>query len=205
MGDISPIQIRQLQLVKTSRESREVCVIKQHVVNAESQLGLDVETILRSHSKASPNHNAAKVIRMTPKSQDFSANYLERSNSVATVDINESQFEALVTQSPIVFVDFWAEWCGPCKMFAPIFEAASEKHSDVVFAKVDTEVERSLAAAAGITSIPTLMVFRDGILLFRQPGALPAASLEELITAIKAADMEQIRKEVAAAENQASK
>ncbi len=111
---------------------------------------------------------------------------------MATINVGEKEFETLITQSPIVFVDFWAEWCGPCKMFGPIFEAASEKHSDVVFAKVDTEAERSLAGAAGITSIPTLMAFRDGILLFRQPGALPAPSLEELIASIKAVDMEEI-------------
>jgi thioredoxin 1 len=120
---------------------------------------------------------------------------------MATINVGEKEFETLVTQSPIVFVDFWAEWCGPCKMFGPVFEAASEKHPDVVFAKVDTEAERSLAGAAGITSIPTLMAFRDGILLFRQPGALPAPSLEELIGSIKAVDMEEIRKEVAAQES----
>jgi thioredoxin 1 len=116
---------------------------------------------------------------------------------MATINVGEKEFEGLITESPIVFVDFWAEWCGPCKMFGPVFEAASENHPDVVFAKVDTEAEQSLAGAAGITSIPTLMAFRDGILLFRQPGALPASSLEELIAAIKAADMEEIKKELA--------
>jgi thioredoxin 1 len=121
---------------------------------------------------------------------------------MATINVGEKEFETLISESPIVFVDFWAEWCGPCKMFGPVFEAASEKHPDVVFAKVDTEAEQSLAGAAGITSIPTLMAFRDGILLFRQPGALPAPSLEELIGAIKAADMEEIKKEVAAQEAQ---
>ena len=121
---------------------------------------------------------------------------------MATINVGEKEFEKLITESPIVFVDFWAEWCGPCKMFGPVFEAASEKHPDVVFAKVDAEAEQSLAGAAGITSIPTLMAFRDGILLFRQPGALPAPSLEELIGAIKAADMEEIKKEVAAQEAQ---
>ena len=121
---------------------------------------------------------------------------------MATINVGEKEFETLITESPIVFVDFWAEWCGPCKMFGPVFEAASEKHPDVVFAKVDTEAEQSLAGAAGITSIPTLMAFRDGILLFRQPGALPAPSLEELIGAIKAADMEEIKKEVAAQDAQ---
>lgn len=121
---------------------------------------------------------------------------------MATINVGEKEFETLITEAPIVFVDFWAEWCGPCKMFGPVFEAASEKHPDVVFAKVDTEAEQSLAGAAGITSIPTLMAFRDGILLFRQPGALPAPSLEELIGAIKAADMEEIKKEVATQEAQ---
>lgn len=119
---------------------------------------------------------------------------------MATINVGEKEFETLITESPIVLVDFWAEWCGPCKMFGPVFEAASEKHPDVVFAKVDTEAEQSLAGAAGITSIPTLMAFRDGILLFRQPGALPAPSLEELIGAIKAADMDEIKREVAARE-----
>jgi thioredoxin 1 len=119
---------------------------------------------------------------------------------MATINVGEQQFEKLIIESPIVFVDFWAEWCGPCKMFGPVFEAASEKHPDVVFAKVDTEAERSLASAAGITSIPTLMAFRDGILLFRQPGALPAPSLEELIGAIKAADIEEIKRDIAANE-----
>ena len=121
---------------------------------------------------------------------------------MATINVGEKEFEKLITEAPIVFVDFWAEWCGPCKMFGPVYEAASEKHPDAVFAKVDTEAEQGLAAAAGITSIPTLMAFRDGILLFRQPGALPAPSLEELIGAIKAANMDEIKKEVAAQQAQ---
>jgi thioredoxin 1 len=117
------------------------------------------------------------------------------------VNVTGEDFEKLITENSIVFVDFWAAWCGPCRQFAPVFEAASEKHSDAVFAKVDTEAEQELAAAAGITSIPTLMAFRDGILLFRQPGALPAANFEELVNAIKSADMDEIRKEVAKAED----
>ena len=117
---------------------------------------------------------------------------------MATINVGEKEFETLITESPIVFVDFWAEWCGPCKMFGPVFEAASEKHPDVVFAKVDTEAEQSLAAAAGITSIPTLMIFRDGILLFSQPGALPASGLDDLISQVLALNMDEIRKEIAA-------
>ncbi len=120
---------------------------------------------------------------------------------MATLNATGDAFETLVLESPILFVDFWAEWCGPCKMFGPIFEEASEKYPEIVFAKVDTEAERELAGAAGISSIPTLMAFRDGILLYREAGALPAASLEELITAIKAVDMEEIKKEVAAQES----
>jgi thioredoxin 1 len=117
---------------------------------------------------------------------------------MATINVGEKDFEKLVTESSIVLVDFWAEWCGPCKMFGPVFEAASEKHPDVIFAKVDTEAEQALAGAAGITSIPTLMGFRDGVLLYREAGALPAPSLEELITAIKGVDMEDIHKQIAA-------
>lgn len=123
---------------------------------------------------------------------------------MATINIGEADFEKLVAESEILFVDFWAEWCGPCKMFGPIFEAASIKHPDVVFAKVDTEAERALAGAAGITSIPTLMAFRDGVLLFREAGALPANSLEELITSIKNVDMNAIRKEIEAEQAQES-
>lgn len=120
---------------------------------------------------------------------------------MATLNTTGDAFEKLVLETPILFVDFWAEWCGPCKMFGPIFEEASEKYPEIVFAKVDTEAERELAGAAGISSIPTLMAFRDGILLYREAGALPATSLEELITAIKAVDMEEIKKEVAAQES----
>ncbi|MDX6234598.1 MAG: thioredoxin 1, partial [Nocardioidaceae bacterium] len=100
----------------------------------------------------------------------------------------------------ITLVDWWAEWCGPCKQFGPVFEAASEQHSDVVFGKIDTEDQRELAAAAQITSIPTLMAFRDGILVFSQPGALPAAGLEQIITAVKDLDMDDVRRQIAAQE-----
>lgn len=116
---------------------------------------------------------------------------------MATTNLGMADFEQTVTDNDIVLVDFWAGWCGPCMQFAPVYEAASEKYPDLVFGKVDTEAERELAAAARIMSIPTLMVFREGILVFSQPGALPASALDELIGAVKAADMDAIRAEIA--------
>ena len=115
---------------------------------------------------------------------------------MATKDITSAEFESVVTKPGIIFVDFWAAWCGPCRMFAPIFEKASEQYPEINFAKVDTEAEQEIAAAAQITSIPTLMVFRDGILVFRQPGALPAESLEQLIGAVQDLNMEEVKKEI---------
>jgi thioredoxin 1 len=116
---------------------------------------------------------------------------------MATVALTKDTFTDTVTSDGIVLVDWWAAWCGPCRAFAPVFERASDKHTDLVFAKVDTEAEPALAGAARINSIPTLMVFRDGVLVFSQPGALPVASLEQVITAVRELDMDEVRRQVA--------
>jgi thioredoxin 1 len=115
---------------------------------------------------------------------------------MASTTLTAENFEKTILEEDIVLVDFWASWCGPCRQFAPVFEAASEEHGDIVFGKVDTEAEQALAAAANITSIPTLMAFRGGILVFAQPGALPAPALQQVIDGVKELDMEAVRREV---------
>jgi thioredoxin 1 len=116
---------------------------------------------------------------------------------MATINLTLDTFEETVMSDGITFVDFWAEWCGPCKMFGPIFEKASDANPDIRFAKVDTEAEQQLGGSLGIQSIPTIMAFRDGVMLFSQPGALPAASFDQLIDAIRNVDMEDVRKQIA--------
>ena len=123
---------------------------------------------------------------------------------MATVTLTQENFEQTVSADGIVLVDFWATWCGPCRQFGPIFEEASEKYPDIVFGKIDTDDQQQMAMAAQITSIPTLMVFRDGIVVFRQSGALPLSALEDLISQVQNLDMDEVRKQIAEIEAEES-
>jgi thioredoxin 1 len=121
---------------------------------------------------------------------------------MATIELTKDNFEDVVTKNDIIIVDFWAPWCGPCKGFAPVFEAASEKHADVVFAKVNTDDQQDIAAHFAIRSIPTIMVFREQVVLFSQAGALPGEALENVVTQAKALDMKQVHEDIAAQERE---
>lgn len=122
---------------------------------------------------------------------------------MATTDLTQETFQETIDSNDIVLVDWWADWCGPCKMFAPVYDEVSQQHDDIVFGKIDTEDQQQLAAAAGISSIPTLMAFRDNVLVFSQPGAINAQQLDQLIEQVRGLDMEDVHKQVEEARQQA--
>lgn len=122
---------------------------------------------------------------------------------MATTDLTQETFQETIENNDIVLVDWWADWCGPCKMFAPVYDEVSQKHDDIVFGKIDTEAQQQLAAAAGISSIPTLMAFRENVLVFSQPGAINAQQLDQLVEQVRGLDMENVHKQVAEAREQA--
>ena len=162
------------------------------VLARRSPPGAKKETPLRGSPQAITAH-----ARNTPRGMMVGRSepdYQER--TVGTVALTEATFEQTIAENDIVLVDWWASWCGPCRMFAPVFDAAAAQHTDIVFAKIDTETEQALAGMAGIMSIPTLMAFREGVLIFAQPGALPGPALEDLITQVRALDMEVVRDEI---------
>ena len=117
---------------------------------------------------------------------------------MATIDISAENFESTITDNDIVLVDFWADWCGPCKRFGPIYEKSSEQHGDVVYAKLDTDANQQLSGQLGIEGIPTLMAFREGVMVFNQAGALPGPALEQVVSAVKALDMDDVRAQIQA-------